>query len=983
MGIVEEYLEYTRKWKSEYGDKTLVLMQVGSFFEVYGLKEQDGFIHGSNIEEFSRVCDMVVSAKIQKIKSAQVMMAGFGVAQIDKYIRKLQQAGYTVPIYVQDMQAKNTTRSLSEIVSPGTFFDDDSQLLSNITMCVWLYKSSQTRYSPSLMHIGIATIDSTTGRSVINEFSRQCYRDSSTYDDLERIVFITKPYECIIVSNLDTEYVKEIAGFVGLSDILVHIVDKRANTDIAKFAQNAEKQVYQHTLMARFFSTISSEIVTETFRTHEFSMQAFTMLVDFIHQHRPVLLSKVMFPEVQHCSGRLLLANHSLRQLNIIDDGRHNGKYSSVASLLNNCVTPMGQRSFRYTLTSPITDETKLVNTYELTEFCITEEIWNSVRNGLTGVRDMERFIRKLALRRASPKDVVMFYDGVAAASVIYAKLYEYERVANALKMSEITCDDACLDVMNTISNCIDFEKSRNLDDISADKLCLLSPHEACFILAGKNKNVDTLLYECSNSSAQFEEIRNFLSSLISTIENNNKTNDFVKIHETSKSDPTLICTKRRATILTSAINKAHTNSTHSNAPCGLDLGSITVETIGSNKKDVIITSPVISTLAKSIQISREKLIVEINRIYNLFVDELLSLNNSIQRIISFVAWADELQNRCYCATKFNYCKPVIQSTSTKAFVEASGLRHPLIEQLQTRELYVTNDITLGNNIDGLLLYGTNAVGKTSLIRALGISVILAQAGMYVPCSSFIFKPYTKIFTRILGNDNLFKGLSTFAVEMSELRTILTMCDKDSLVMGDELCSGTESDSARSIFTAGLEWLHNLHTSFVFATHFHEIKNYSEIIDLGRLVMKHMAVTYDEKNERLVYDRKLRDGPGANMYGLEVCKALNLPNKFLTRAHNIRMRYDKSNANVLGTKGTRYNSNKLKGVCELCSKAGDEVHHLYHQAEANEQGFIGGSHKNHPANLLNICQHCHDKIHSNSKRHRVAKTSKGYMIIEE
>ena len=250
------------------------------------------------------------------------------------------------------------------------------------------------------------------------------------------------------------------------------------------------------------------------------------------------------------------------------------------------------------------------------------------------------------------------------------------------------------------------------------------------------------------------------------------------------------------------------------------------METIGSNKKDVIITSPVISTLAKSIQISREKLIVEINRIYNLFVDELLSLNNSIQRIISFVAWADELQNRCYCATKFNYCKPVIQSTSTKAFVEASGLRHPLIEQLQTRELYVTNDITLGNNIDGLLLYGTNAVGKTSLIRALGISVILAQAGMYVPCSSFIFKPYTKIFTRILGNDNLFKGLSTFAVEMSELRTILTMCDKDSLVMGDELCSGTESDSARSIFTAGLEWLHNLHTSFVFATHFHEIKNY-------------------------------------------------------------------------------------------------------------------------------------------------------------
>ena len=72
-----------------------------------------------------------------------------------------------------------------------------------------------------------------------------------------------------------------------------------------------------------------------------------------------------------------------------------------------------------------------------------------------------------------------------------------------------------------------------------------------------------------------------------------------------------------------------------------------------------------------------------------------------------------------------------------------------------------------------MLVYGTNAVGKTSLIRAVGISVIMAQAGMYVPCESFVFKPYEHIFTRILGNDNIFKGLSTFAVEMSELRTIL------------------------------------------------------------------------------------------------------------------------------------------------------------------------------------------------------------------
>jgi len=988
MGIVEDYLAYTRKWKAEYGDKTLVLMQVGSFFEVYGLRAEDGTISGSNIEDFSRLCDMAVSAKAQKIKSSQVMMAGFGLAQIDKYLRKLQQAGYTIPIYVQDIQAKNTTRSLSEIVSPGTFFDDESQSLSNVTMCVWLHRAPQTRYSPSLMHIGVATTDSMTGKSVVSEFSRKYYRDSSTFDDLERVVSITRPYECVIVSNLDSEYVEEVVGFVGLSNSLVHIVDKRADTDTAKHAQNAEKQVYQHALMTRFFSSASPELVVETFRTHEFSMQAFTMLVDFIHQHRPVLLSKISFPELEHGTGRLLLANHSLRQLNIIDDGRHTGKQSSVASLLNNCVTPMGQRSFRHTITSPVTDVGRLESSYDLTEYCLQEGAWEMIRNGLTGIRDMERFVRKLALRRASPKDVITFYDGVAATAGVFTSLRELGGIESALEAEHINCIDACEDVMITITNCLDIDKSRALDDISADKLGTLTPEDACFIVGGKSDVVDSLLQESSSSSANFEAIREFLSSLVGTIEKSTKTKDFIKIHETAKSDPMLVCTKRRATLLDSAAKKAHGKAkfTSFNTPNGsveLDIGSITAETMGANKKDVVITSPMITSLAKSIQLSREKLITELNDVYNAFVDELLAMHDGIQRIIAFVAWADELQNRCYCASKFNYCKPRVVAGAPKAFVDATGLRHPLIEQLQTRELYVTNDLGLGDTIDGLLLYGTNAVGKTSLIRALGISVVLAQAGMYVPCESFSFKPYTKIFTRILGNDNLFKGLSTFAVEMSELRTILTMCDKDSLVMGDELCSGTESDSARSIFTAGLEWLHDTHTSFIFATHFHEVQDYAEITALGRLVMKHMAVTYDEKTGKLVYDRKLREGPGANMYGLEVCKALNLPDKFLARAHTIRVRYDPTSSSVLGSKGSRYNARKLKGACEVCGNAGNEVHHLKHQADADAQGFVGSAHKNHPANLLNVCEKCHDKLHLSGKRHRVAKTSAGYELVEE
>ena len=249
------------------------------------------------------------------------------------------------------------------------------------------------------------------------------------------------------------------------------------------------------------------------------------------------------------------------------------------------------------------------------------------------------------------------------------------------------------------------------------------------------------------------------------------------------------------------------------------------------------------------------------------------------------------------------------------------------------------------------------------------------------PVPKFSFYPYQYIFTRILGNDNLFKGLSTFAVEMSELRTILKLSNTNSLILGDELCSGTESDSARSIFVAGLEQLHEKNSSFIFATHFHEITHYEEIKALDKMQLKHMTVIYDRSSNKLIYDRKLKDGPGDNMYGLEVCKALDLPKDFLTRAHNIRMKYNPETKNLLSMETSHFNAKKIKGLCEICNKEiGAEVHHLQHQKDADNNNYINSFHKNHIANLLTVCEACHNKVHKEGNQHRKVKTSSGYEL---
>jgi DNA mismatch repair protein MutS len=362
-------------------------------------------------------------------------------------------------------------------------------------------------------------------------------------------------------------------------------------------------------------------------------------------------------------------------------------------------------------------------------------------------------------------------------------------------------------------------------------------------------------------------------------------------------------------------------------------------------------------------------------------------MQHQLEQVINFITLIDVLHNKSEIAHKFNYCKPTIIE-SNKSCVNAINLRHCLIEQFQLNELYITNDISLGdNNSDGILLYGTNAVGKTTLIRALGISIILAQAGLYVPCSQFNYKPYRQIFTRIIGNDNIFKGLSTFEVEMSELRTILRLMDENSLILGDELCSGTETMSAISIFVAGIQKLCKCNSSFIFATHLHEIVNYEEITNLSNVKLKHMEVTYDKEKDMLIYDRKLRDGPGNNLYGLEVCKSLNLPQDFLESANEIRIKYSpQQNKSILSLKQSKYNSNKIVSLCEKCGKnMGTEVHHLQHQADANENGIITTSdclfHKNNLANLMTLCEKCHNEIHKKNLKQKKIKTTKGTQVM--
>ena len=1032
MALIKEYFTLTDKYTAEYGPNTVLLLQVGAFFEVYGQVmpataaaaggDSGGagaVCSGSRIDDFCMICEL---AKANKIPG--IVMAGFRDYGLDKYLKKLQDAGYTAVVYVQDGVKNPPVRVLQGIYSPGTFFSTDiagagagggsggsggSAALSNNIACIWIEKISRTLVAGSggTLIMGMTNIDIYTGRATIFETENKDSHNPTTYDEVERFISSYIPSEVILISNLSTREVEDVIHYTNIQAKVIHRVSTTESVggSTAK-AERCTKQIYQMEVLNTFYPDGLAKSLEQSFMNYSIATQSLVYLLNFIYEHNPSLVSKIQEPVFENMSERLILANHSLRQLNIIDDagagsggGGVSSRLCSVLSLLNHTVTPMGSRAYKYALLHPTFNEEQLEDDYAITEYMLSLKdkggpiSFDTLREKLGFMKDVEKLHRHIILRKIIPYHMFCLFHNLRHIRDLYSvcsrDLCVSEYLSARLKIRD--------DIVGKSTLLLDmFEKTLNIDlcrDIT-DTL-----FDTNIIQRGISVELDKLTDEYRYTQKSLEEVQRVLNELIQAGEQKSSSSadpDYVKVHETDKMGISLQATKRRTKILEDRIKKLPMDGkmisividkdANANRTLIFDTTGITYPAAsGSNNT---IHSQQIYELCSAVVSLRAKISDLVSLVYYQFISSLHEYYHDFENMVAFVSAADMIQNRCYVAKKYRYCRPVIASEGAGAsFVRASGLRHCLIERINEDECYITNDVSLGG--DGMLLYGTNAVGKTSLIRAIGVAVIMAQAGFYVPATSFIYRPYRAIMTRILGNDNLFKGLSTFVVEMSELRVILRMADTNTLVLGDELCSGTEMDSAISIFVAGLQHLYRAGASFIFATHLHEIAAYSEIREMApRLRLAHMRVFYDKSRDTLVYDRKLQDGAGESMYGLEVCKSLHLPDDFLENANMIRVKYrgvstKTPTASILDdATPSRYNAAKLRRLCELCEKArGTEVHHLQHQESADADNFIGHIHKNHPANLASVCEDCHREIHTMGVEHVKVKTGKGVRIV--
>lgn len=1000
--IYEKYLDHTANYYQQYGQKTIVLMMVGSFYEVYGLKSASGDISGSEIVAFSQICQMNISEKKKvSVNGNTVLMAGFPEYTLERYLQKLSEAGFTSVVIIQDeensVHGDKKKHIVHSIHSAGTFipYDVEQPKLSNNIMCVWMSSYSSLVKSRAQIVYGVSVINIFTGKSFIFEYKTTFENNPTTFDELERAVSIYNPCEVILLYDLakitenEQGLVKNIKSYAGIDCNSIHELCIRDS----KKTENCMKQQYIVQLLETFFGSECYETCEEFSRYHV-ATQSFCYLLNFIQEHNPSLVKKIHTPTFGSTSVNAILANHTLKQLNIIEDKSadsvRSGKFSSVLNFMNRACTPIGKRRIQDLITSPVFDEEWLNNEYEMVSKMLSVENYHFIpffRKQLVDVTDLEKIMRQILIRKVSPSTVFRLYESVSKIQQIHVCLTENKSLMDYLPNSECIAE-ASESICSRISDFLLVDACKNINSST------VSEH---IVKAGVNAELDGMMQEYDVSNQLFNSIHRFLNMVMRFSLNLPDDSEYVKINTTEKMGSSLQITKTRAKVLKQLLDKDE----YGGMPCFrgiltkvksgtvlfhgslIEFGDLKFKTATTTAEEIVFDQ--LTKLTNKILKLEHSIEHKIAVLYAEFVEKVLENEcyEHIDKIVEYVASLDVLQSKTYVAKENRYCRPQIlegsgHSFANNSFVKAVGIRHCLIEHLQQNEIYVANDVEISSG--GILLYGTNAVGKTSLIRAIGIATILAQCGFFVPCTNFLYKPYRSFYTRILGNDNLYKGLSTFGVEMSELRVILKNADQHSLILGDELCSGTETQSALSIFVAGLMKLHEQKSSFLFATHFHEIVDYEEIKAMERLALKHMAVHYDRELDCLVYDRLLKDGPGDNMYGLEVCKSLHLPTEFLDKAFEIRNKYFPEKAGTLDQKTSHYNAKKVRSLCEMCQKAlSSEIHHLEMQQNADEDGFIKGTaiHKNHKANLMALCEECHLKQHNAEKNSTVEKNSTG------
>lgn len=782
------------KLKKQYPDCVL-LFRLGDFYE--------GF--DEDATTLSKVLGITLTGR--GAKDNRTPMAGIPYHSLPQYLPKLIEAGFKVAIAEQKEEAqpgKLVDRDVVKIITAGTFTDEKSLNESKNNYLASIYKYSDKKNN----NWGFSLCDLTTG-----EFSTLQIHSQTLPVEIQSIISTKAPQEILVDKNIASEgFLKELRSTITeFEDTYLDIDDSRK-------------------ILCQQFETKS--LGGFGIDEYESAIVSAAAIINYLKETQKTDLKHIKSISKLNYGDHMMLDRSTILNLEIFDNGYKESV--SLFSILNKCLTPMGQRLLRQYLFEPLTNSDRIRSRHDaVDEIFNDQKLLKLLEEKLSGIYDIERLLGKIGVSSANARD-------------LRALLFSVERIIELSKIDFNFKSELLQKIFDIVINSPHLSHIQNLIENSINENPPVEINEGGMIKTGYHNELDELRRISKNVKneiamiQQNEIVATGISSL--KIKFNSVFGYYIEI---SKSNIDKVPDRfiRKQTLV-----NAERYITQ-------ELKELEEKVLGAEDK------------IKSIE-------------FDLFCqirNEIAGYISSLQENAKVVAQLDVLVNFAKIAIENNYTKPEI-SADFSIYLKES--RHPVVERV-SNEPFIANDLSLDSKSNLMILTGPNMAGKSTFIRQIAAIALMSQIGSFVPALEAKLPVFDRIYTRVGASDNLSKGESTFMVEMNETANILNNATDRSLIILDEIGRGTSTYDGVSLAWSIVEYIQqNLKSMTLFATHYHEL---TEISKQYKSVVNY-RVDVKEDADKVIFMRKIVEGGADKSYGIHVAKLAGVPNQVIDRA---------------------------------------------------------------------------------------------------
>lgn len=592
-------------------------------------------------------------------------------------------------------------------------------------------------------------------------------------------------------------------------------------TELAAITDAVDDRIIQHFDAANRPDNIAAKEAVATLLDYLHS----TVMTDLTH------LNKLTYLDA---SENLVVDTYTLRNLEITRNLRDGGKKDTLLAVLDFTETAMGSRLLKkwleYPLLSIVAIDRRLDAVEELTQ---NIALRGNIRKDCKEIHDFERLLTRIEVGTANARDLI-------ALKVSLKCLPQIQQDIAGVK-AEILA--SCRQNIKSFTDLVDLLQRSLIDEPG------ISLRDGGIIKSGYNAELDEYRRIAHDSKAMLQEIeeREKQATGIKTLKigYNKVFGYYIEVRNSGKD----LVPERYIRKQTLANAERYITE---------ELKEFETKILGAQEKIVNIE-------------------------YNLFTEVRETIKTKlteIQATAHEIAIIDVLTSLAEAAAAYNYVRPRMAESGEISILDG---RHPLVERILTRDLFVPNDTKLNHkDCEIMLITGPNMAGKSTYMRQVALLTLMAQIGSFLPAREAVISPVDRIFTRIGASDDLVSGQSTFMVEMNEVAQILKYATKNSLVILDEIGRGTSTFDGMSIARAVIEHIEQkIHAKTLFATHYHELT------DLANDKIKNFCVAVKEKGTQVAFLRRITAGAADKSYGIHVARLAGLPKNVTKRAEII------------------------------------------------------------------------------------------------